>query len=470
MNTAAKAAASNDLRERPGAAEYGFWFFLAIAVGRVNQLIPGLSSLPLAKLAIAIAGAAFLLEKKRPLPALSTDGRRLLRTGIGIACLAALLTPISIWPGSSVHFVLYELPPLVASVAIGCSMRRSWKSLRGTLAVLLLCGFVLGAMAVLYHGHGRADDGNTEYDPNDLAYVLVTVVPLGLAFFSLSKSRIRKILYAVVTVISVAALLLTESRGGLLGFVAVLILTVLLPIGVAPVGSSDKRLRGARASLAAVLVIAAAGWVIWGQLPRSAQERYMTLLHINHDYNSDLTDVGGRESIWMRGVHAFVARPIGYGPQTYQMVDLRFGGTFKAPHNSYLEALVELGPLGLALLLRAYLLALRALQRTRSSMLAGSGQSTEQLERAVLARALQYGVMGNMVSGFFLSDSYSILPWTIFGLTAAVSAIPVERPEESHPGPRKPRNLPQPKSSERSTPSAARLGKSTRAGRRAGPR
>ena len=70
MNSAAKAAPSSEVRERHGAAEYGFWFFLAIAVGRVNQLIPGLSSLPLAKLAIVIAGAAFLFEKKRPLPTL----------------------------------------------------------------------------------------------------------------------------------------------------------------------------------------------------------------------------------------------------------------------------------------------------------------------------------------------------------------------------------------------------------------
>ncbi len=473
MNSAAKAAPSSEVRERHGAAEYGFWFFLAIAVGRVNQLIPGLSSLPLAKLAIVIAGGAFLFEKRRALPALSTDGRGLLRAGMGIACLAVLLTPISIWPGSSAQFVLYELPPLAVAVAMASSMRRSWKSLQGTLIAVLLCGFGLGTMAVLHHANGRADAASSEYDPNDLAYVLVTIVPLGLAFFSVTKSAIRKVLYAIVTLVSITALLLTESRGGLLGFAVVLVLTIFLPLGVAAPGTSDKYLRSARASLAAVLVIVGAGSVVWGELPRSAQERYMTLLHISHDYNSDLTDRGGRESIWLRGLHAFVARPIGYGPQTYQMVDLRYGGTFKAPHNSYLEALVELGPLGLGLLLRAYFLALRALQRTRSSMLARRAPSTEQVERAVLARALQYSLIGNMVSGFFLSDSYTMLPWTMFGLTAALSAVPVEQPEQlGQPKRRRPklRTPARSRDSDGSTHSPNRLGKFLPIGRHARPR
>lgn len=429
MNIAVKAAATG-AKERASAAEYGFWLFLAVAVGRINQLIPGLSSLPLAKLAVVIAGGAFLAEKKekkRALPALSTDGRGLLRAGTAMACIAILLAPISIWPGSSVHFVLYDLPPLVVATAIACSMRRSWKSLRGTLLVLLLCGFVLGALAAMHGSHGRADDVGTMYDPNDLAYILVTIVPLGLAFLNLAKSRVWKLLYALITAANVGALLLTESRGGLLGFLAVLILVVFLPMGVAAPGSPQRQVRTFRASFATVLVILFAGALVWGQLPHSAQQRYMTLLHLNNDYNTDLSDTTGREDVWLRGLQAFAARPIGYGPQTYEMVDFRFGGRFKAPHNSYLEALVELGPLGLWFFLRMYFLTLRALQRTRSTMLARARPPTDHVERAVLARALQYGVLGNMVAAFFLSDAYSMLPWTIFGLVTAISALPNDR-------------------------------------------
>lgn len=429
MSVAAKDIVSGAASERLGAAEYGFWFFLAIAVGRVNQLIPGLSSLPLAKLSIVVAGAAFFMDKKRTLPALSADGHKILRAGFGIICLAVVLTPGSIWPGASFNFVVFGLPPLIAATMIACSMRKSWQSMRGTLLVLLLCGFVLGALAAI-HSHGRADASNTDYDPNDLAYVLVTVVPLGVAFLTISRSRILKIVFGFVTAITVAALLLTGSRGGLLGFLTILLLLVFLQLGV---GEPSKRMRGLRSSVAVLLVIAGGGMAVWNQLPQSTQERYMTLLHLNSDYNMDMSDTTGRGSVWVRGLRAFAARPIGYGPQTYQMVDLRFGGDFKAPHNSYLEALVELGPLGLWFLVRMYLVTLRALQGTRSAILARPNPTTDQVERAVLARALQYGVLANMVAGFFLSDAYSMLPWVMFGLTAAISALPIAQPAQPKP-------------------------------------
>ena len=56
-------------------------------------------------------------------------------------------------------------------------------------------------------------------------------------------------------------------------------------------------------------------------------------------------------------------RPVGYGVDTFQMVDMRMGGKFRAPHNSYLEVLVELGFLGLLLFIRMYVLSWRALQK-----------------------------------------------------------------------------------------------------------
>jgi O-antigen ligase len=465
----AKDVVSSEARERPGIAEYGFWFFLAVAVGRVNQLIPGLSSLPLAKLSILVAGAAFFMDKKRTLPALSADGHKILRAGLGVICLAVVLTPGSIWPGASVNFVIFGLPPLIAAAMLACSMRRSWQSMRGTLLALLLCGFVLGTLAAI-HSHGRAEDSSTDYDPNDLAYVLVTVVPLGLGFLTISKARIPKIVFGFMTAICVVAMLLTGSRGGLLGFLTILLLLVFVPLGV---GEPSKRIRSLRSSVAVLIVIAGAGMAVWTQLPSSMQDRYMTLLHLNSDYNTNLSDKTGRGSVWARGLQAFVARPIGYGPHTYEMVDLRFGGTFKAPHNSYLEALVELGPLGLWFLLRMYLMTLRALQGTRSTMLAKPGPTVDQIERAILARGLQYGVIANMVAGFFLSDTYSMLPWTMFGLAAAISALPANepaRPERPERPLRKPR-VPERSTVYEGTPRAAtRLGRALRAGRRVRPK
>jgi hypothetical protein len=74
-----------------------------------------------------------------------------------------------------------------------------------------------------------------------------------------------------------------------------------------------------------------------------------------------------------------------------------------------------------------------------------------------------------MVAGFFLSDTYSMLPWTMFGLTAAISALPPDEPAKPQRPLRKPR-VPERSTVYDGTPGAAtRLGKSLRPGRRARP-
>ena len=91
----------------------------------------------------------------------------------------------------------------------------------------------------------------------------------------------------------------------------------------------------------------------------------------------DTTNSDSRSAIWERGITAAVRRPVGYGVDTFQMVDVRMGGKFRAPHNTYLEVLVELGFLGLLLFIRMYVLSWRALQRVRKRLLAAAA-SKEQ--------------------------------------------------------------------------------------------
>src|SRR5260370_32538142 len=133
-------------------------------------------------------------------------------------------------------------------------------------------------------------------------------------------------------------------------------------------------------------------------------------------------DKDSRSAIWERGCTAAVRRPVGYGVNTFQMVDVRMGGKFRAPHNSYLEVLVELGFLGVLLFIRMYVLSWRALQRVRQSLLAVA-PSEEHDQVLVFARMLQVALAGNAVSGFFLSMSYSTLLWVLFAAVIACVSL-----------------------------------------------
>jgi O-antigen ligase len=407
-------------RIRYGVFEYGFWAFVLVAVGRVNQMVPGVRSLPVAKVIMLFTVIAWMANRKQLQP-LPLPVRNLTRTAILLGGIAVVLTPLSVWKGSSFGFVTTQLPVSLTIVVFACAMRSSWTSIRGTLLALVLSGLVLAAMALLGYSGGRAADAGTMYDTNDLAYVLVTILPIALAFVVNAQSKRDRLIHAATVGILSLALLLTGSRGGLLGFLTVVLLVTFFPLSV-PERLRRSALKTLSAKLGALIVVGCLGVMVATHLPEAAQERFSTLLHLNNDYNLNPNDKGGRGDIWRRGLKAAEARPIGYGPDTYEIVDADFGGLYKAPHNSLLQALVELGVLGLVLFLRMYFLALRSLARLRHTLTLSNRSNVAERERAIIARALQFSLLANFVAGFFLSDAYSEVLWLTFGLCIAVLA------------------------------------------------
>lgn len=393
--------------------------FLLIAIGRVGDLIPGLSSLPLGKLAMGIA-IVLLAAKWRQLPQLPPVARPWTRNATLLVLLTLLTTPLSIWPGASIAFLIQQLPVNVAVIMVSCKISNRWWQLRNTGRALIISAIVMSLSALGgFHG-GRASSSTEAYDPNDLAYLLVSVLPLALAFTLNAKTRAGRIWYAGMAGIMTIALLLTSSRGGLLGLLAVLAFLVLMPIK-RPQASPD----GGRARprvIASLLGVACVAAVVWPNLPYETRERLATVMALGNDYNSDTTNRNSRSSIWERDFFAVVHRPIGYGVHSFAMVDLSTGGTFRAPHNSYLQAMVELGFLGFLLFLRVYTLSWRMLQKIRHTLLSAL-PSAERDEVLVFARMLQASLVGNAVAGFFLSMAYSLVLWSLLGAVIMCAGV-----------------------------------------------
>ena len=406
----------------PGMVEYGFWAFVFIGVGRINQLIPGLGAVPLAKIVMLITVLA-LLGSRRSLPPINPDARATAKSGIGLAVLAVILTPFSFWRGASLNFTVIQLPVIAAGCVLAYFMCSSWRRLRGTLLVLVLCALTLARGAVSGYSGGRADDAGTMYDPNDLAYLLVTITPLAVAFLLTAKSVVPRVLFGVIIATLIAATLLTQSRGGLLGLLTIVALMTFVPMKVATTKEGKKSARTLGAKLGVLVVVVGLGLVTWSHLPQSAQQRFATLLNLQNDYNLDPDDRNGRGEIWRRGLEAASARPLGYGPQSYMMVDVSLGGKFNVAHNSYLQALVELGVVGLILFLRMYLRSFRGLQRARFALKSSKLITPEKAEQALFARALQFSLAGNMVCVFFLTEIYMQLLWVMFGVCMALLTL-----------------------------------------------
>ena len=171
-------------------------------------------------------------------------------------------------------------------------------------------------------------------------------------------------------------------------------------------------------SLLGVLVLAA---VIWPNLPLETRTRLASVVMLGSDYNMEVDNSHSRSSIWRRNANAVLHRPIGYGIDSFPMVDISTGGRFKAAHNSYLEALVELGFVGFVLFVRVYTLSWRLLSSVRRALLSAP-PNAELDAMVVFARMLQAAFLGSAVAGFFLSMAYSSLLWTLVGTTLGCAA------------------------------------------------
>jgi O-antigen ligase len=218
-----------------------------------------------------------------------------------------------------------------------------------------------------------------------------------------------------IAAVLVVGVLLTSSRGGMLALVAVLALMALDNGRLPEVETADKRRRSrAPAILGALVGGALIATAVWSQLPAETRQRLSSVFSLESDYN--MSAQTGRVQIWKRGMRALGERPVGYGVDTYGMVDLRFGGKMFTAHNALVQISVELGVLGVILYVVILFRVWFGLSKVRKIMAQSQLRDTEQIEQATFCRMLQLSLIGNVIAGMFLSSAYFMVHWTTLAL------------------------------------------------------
>jgi O-antigen ligase len=293
---------------------------------------------------------------------------------------------------------------------------------------LLTWAFVLGAASAgfvgLATGEGFAETDRLSggiQDPNFLAasQVAAAAVAAFLAFSPSLAPGLRLVALAAAG-ICLLALFQTQSRGG------VIALATMLVVSIAIAGRARVR--------AVVMTLIVAGFAV-------TYFAVFATLEARERVTSDYTEGGGagRYDSWsiawnIAGDHPVLGVGLANFPTeqleyTAQSIPIELVGqileTTTVVHNSYLETLAELGPLGLAALLVAVAaplaLALRALRRERSP--------SEETE--MLIRGFATALTALLVAYFFLSGEYEKQLWLLAALTAAAAAV--SRPGRATP-------------------------------------
>jgi len=381
--------------------------FIVVLVLRPAEFYPALEAIQPAKLISFVAILSWLITK------LLHGDLRVSRAPHGkwILALAAgilLSTIMSSWPSASLelftaHFVkvllMYGLLVHVVNtkanavrlhLTLGlCTVGLALYAIRQRIAGLAT---IEGVRA----GFGQGLLG----DPNDLALVLLMYIPM-FAEQALGTRGIRRLSWSLPLAILVTGILVTVSRGGMLGLMAALALTFY------DRGRLSVRLLAApaiAATLIGLLVLAglndrSSGSFTPGEIDLSAQSRLDS---------------------WESGIRMTIHNPVfgvGFGQfadnhSRYSQNPLFWG--VRDAHNSFIKAAGETGLVGFIPFMALVILTFRIAFRLRKAEV----PEDRPIERAV-RRSLFPSMAGFCVAAFFLSQCWS---WFFF-IILAQSAV-----------------------------------------------
>jgi O-antigen ligase len=382
----------------------GLLAFVVLLYSNIGVVVPALAPLQLTKLVAFVALAALVIGRVSRGAALRLDAPQTILV-FGLLVLAACSVYGALWPGLALKSLM-DFAKMGAVYLLIVHVVDRPERFRRVAGTIIVCSLV-PAMATLWRaalgislvdGHRAAWVGLFE-DPNELAYSLVILVPLAMTLFDTARSRRARVVYAIAAVIQVAAVVATQSRGGVLGLVVVLGLLLW-----------SYRIRGG--VLAIVVLVAVVGFAF-------AADTFWQRVEVVATYQQD-DAITSRIQAWRVGVDIFLNRPmLGVGIGNFALAWPLYadspGGKWLTAHNAFIQILGELGIMGLigfAMLLAVTLIGLRRTRRQATRVGAR--------ERESFAKGLGIALWGYASCAMLLSVAFNWFFYLIVALSVAV--------------------------------------------------
>ena len=341
-----------------------------------------------------------------------TDWPVELRALAVIVGLGILFMPIAAAPKDSYDELTDTFLKVAIIFVLMINLFDSLSRLRTMFRITVLCGtgIAIGAAVTYWQGKFTAEvagvgvriEGIVEGifgNPNDLATALNLLVPVAVALAVLARGW-RRALYATCAAVLAVGVVVTFSRAGFLGLVAIagFGLFKLLP-------RKPGTTMLAAAALAGLLLLAS---------PGGYGDRLASIFDAEADKTGSASE---RLDLLKRAALVAAYHPVlGVGMGNYHIYSIR---ELRA-HNSYLEIAAELGLAGLAAYLVLIAAPLVGLRRVERETRGAAEQTREERELNVFSVAVQAAMLGYIVCSFFASIQYL---WYLYYLVAYAIAL-----------------------------------------------
>jgi putative inorganic carbon (HCO3(-)) transporter len=322
----------------------GMLVFLVIHFVQPGELVPALDPLRI-ELVYGTLLAGVLIYRRVTIPGHSLFSDKILMSTVLLIGAGLLSVPFSVWRGGAANTVI-DMIKLVTLLFLLTLMVDSETRLRMTL-------WCMAAMATWFAGSGlsayaqgqfyalgklnRAEGVNSlAGNPNQLAGLLLALLPLLIALFRSTRNIFARILLLTCGGLSLVAISLTGAR---------IVAIALIALAVFYTLQSKHKFS---TFLGCVLIAC----LIWHWLPVEYKQRYLTVEQYAQGGELDASNEL-RLEIWRAGGQIFLKYPIfgvgaGQFPTAYGMIILagRHAGWMN-PHNLLIQVACELGIIGL---------------------------------------------------------------------------------------------------------------------------
>lgn len=378
----------------------GLFLFTLLVFVRPYELSPWLTWLSRAALITALLTLVVFIPTQ-----LGLENRITVRTReVNLVLLLLLLALVSVpFALDSVQAwnAFVEYSKVVVMFVVMVNVVRTEVRLKALLLLVLAVSVALSLGAIIDYRAGNLALGGKRIagiigglfeNPNDLALHLVTFFPIVVALALAARTSLAKFFYLVVSITLVAGTIVTFSRAGFVGLIAVFGTLAYRLL------SKNRTLVGIATVLFVILFMALA--------PGAYRQRVTT-----SDESSQARTGELKRSIFLTVRHPFV----GVGMDNFVL----FSNTEHATHNSYTQVSSELGiPAGVVYVL--FLIA--ALKRTQK-MPTPKEVDKKRRRLAYLGIGLQASMIGYMVVSFFASVAYLWYVYYLVGYVICLSRL-----------------------------------------------
>jgi len=392
-------------RGKYGLAFAGVYLFTLLLYARPNDLFPALGSFPLVKF-VAIGILPIYIGSKISAGDRLTVWTTEMTALMVIAALGVLLMPLAASPKDSLDTLTDTYIKTVIIFILMVNLIDTRRRIFSLWKLVVACGAALAVGAIRSYMKGefaakgvRIEGlvGGMFENPNDLATALDLLLPLAIALTLVSKG-VARLFYLVCAAVMAVGVLITLSRGGFLGLIALGALLV-WKLG---------RGRRLKITLAAALIFG----VLLATTPGGYGSRIATIFNTEQDQTGSAQE---RRELMERAALLAIRRPIvGVGMGNFHIYSIHE----KAAHNAYLEIAADLGVIGLVAYLILIFAPLRSLRRIERQTL--GMRSKSEREMYWLSVCIQAALVAYMVCSFFASIQYL---WYLYYIAAYAVAL-----------------------------------------------